>query len=223
MPQRNRRDSSFTRRLSHDSDLLVVEANGGTDYLTVTAAGTTISGDLSVTAGNYISLAGGNTASRPGSPTEGMVYFDTDTDRLMVYSNGKWQTDNREAILVAASNSSQADKDAADYVADGNTGAAADGDQVQINSALTAASGRKVVLLAGTYVADATILIPNNTTLAGVGAGTVIELADLDASENLIENSDTTTGTGVTIRDMRIDGRDDLNTAGSQKGIYILE
>ncbi|MDQ3094107.1 MAG: right-handed parallel beta-helix repeat-containing protein, partial [bacterium] len=193
------------------------------NFMTNNAARLTVEadGDVSLAAGLSLRVTGGNTASRPASPTEGMVYFDTDTDRLMTYSNGKWQTDSRESILVAASNSSQADKDAADYVADGNTGAAADGDQVQINAALTAASGRKVVLLAGTYVADATILVPNNTTLAGVGMGTVIEWADIDATDNLIENSDTTTGTGVVIRDMKLDGRNDLNTVNSQYGILF--
>ena len=173
-----------------------------------------------------LTLTGSTTANRPASPTEGMVYYDTTTKQLLAYSNGKWQADGKEAIIVAASNSSDADKASADYVADGNTGAAGDGDQVQINNALTAAdpagSGRKtgrVVLLAGTYVADATILIPNNVTISGVGRATLIELADLDATDNLIENADTSTGTGVTIRDMRIDGRDDLNTAGTQYGI----
>ncbi len=184
---------------------------------TLTVAGNTqLNGNLTVAAGKYIALTGGNTASRPGSPTEGMVYFDSTTDSLLTYANGKWQSDRGEFVVVAANDSSQAEKDSADYVADGTA------DQTEINSALTEAAGGKVILLAGTYVANATILIPNNTTLAGAGRGTLIELADLDATENLIENTDQTTGTGVTIRDIRIDGRDDLNTAGTQEGIYLL-
>ena len=181
---------------------------------------TNVGGNLTIAATKSLTLTGGNFASRPAG-SEGMVYYDTETDQLLVYTGGKWQADRSDAVLVAASNSSNADKSAADFVADGNTGTAADGDQVQINSALTAASGKKVVLLAGTYVADATILVPNNTSLVGVGNGTLIELADLDATENLIENSDTTTGTGVVIRDMKINGRNDLNTAGIQHGIYF--
>lgn len=118
--------------------------------------------------------------------------------------------------IVAASNSPQAIKDVADYVADGTA------DQTEINSALTAAAGGTVYLAEGTYTASATITIPNNTTLAGAGVGTVIQLADLDATENLIENTDTTAGTGVVIRDLKIDGRSDLNTAGTQHGIYML-
>ena len=173
-------------------------------------------------AGKSLKVTGGNTASRPGSPTEGMVYYDTDTHQLLTYNNSKWVADRTDAIIVAASNSSQSDKDAADYVADGNTGAAGDGDQVQINSALTAASGKKVVLLAGTYTADATILIPNNTTLAGVGVGSLIQLADIDATDNLIENSDTTTGAGITIRDLKLDGQQSLQTGTiTQYGMYL--
>ena len=190
----------------------------------VTVSGTTtLNSNVTVATGKTIRLVGDTTAQRPASPAEGMLYFDTTTKKLLVYSNGKWQADRTDAILVAASNSSQADKDAADYVADGNTGAANDGDQIQINQALTAGAGKKVVLLAGTYVADATILVPNNTTLMGVGQGTVIELANLGGtSDNLIENSDQTTGTGVIIRNIKLDGRKDLNTTGSHDGIYFV-
>jgi parallel beta-helix repeat protein len=195
-------------------------ATAATLTLGGTATSISVVDDVTIAAGKSLTVTGGNTGSRPVG-TEGMVYYDTTTKQLLTYANGKWQADRTDAILVAASNSAQADKDAADYVADGNTGAAADGDQVQINAALTAATGKKVVLLAGTYVADATILIPNNTALVGVGKGTLVELADLDTTDNLIENSDTSAGTGITIRDMRIDGRNDLNTAGTQRGIVL--
>jgi parallel beta-helix repeat protein len=185
------------------------------------AAIVTIAADTTVAAGKSVTILGGATGTRPASPTEGMIYYDTTTKQLLTYANGKWQADRTESIIVAASNSSQANKDAADYVADGNTGAAADGDQVQINAALTVAAGRKVVLLAGTYVVDESVSIPNNTTLSGVGQGTLIEFADIDTLDYLIENSDTTTGTGVVVQDMHIDGRDDLNTVSSQHGIFF--
>ncbi len=183
---------------------------GGTNATSITMAD-----DVTVAAGKSLTLAGGNTASRPASPTEGMVYYDTTTHQLLTYNGSKWVADKADSVIVAASNSSQSDKDAANYVADGT------GDQVEINAALTAAVGKKVVLLAGTYSANATITIPNNTTLAGVGAGSLVRLADIDATDNLIENSDTSTGTGVTIQDLKIDGQDTLNTAGTQSGIYF--
>ena len=152
-----------------------------------------------------------------------MVYYDTDTDQLLVYSNGKWLADGREAYLIAANNSSAADKGAADYITDGTS------DETEINAALDRAdpasvtSGArksgKVYLFAGTYVADGTILVPNNTTLAGAGRGTVIQLDVGAGTDNLVENTDTTTGTGVTIRDLTLDGC--LGTGGSQNGIEL--
>lgn len=171
--------------------------------------------NVTVAAGKSLTLEGGNTASRPASPTEGAIYYDTTTHQLLTYNGSKWVADKADSVIVAASNSSQSDKDAANYVADGTS------DQTEINAALTAAAGKKVILLAGTYSANATITIPNNTTLAGVGAGSLVQLADIDATDNLIENSDTSTGTGVTIQDLKIDGQDTLNTAGTQSGIYF--
>ncbi len=189
---------------------------GGTNATSIALADNTTLG-----AGLSLTLTGGNTASRPASPTEGMVYYDSETKQLLTYANGKWQADRTDAFVVAASNSSQTHKDIADFVADGDTGAAADGDQVQINQALTAGSGKKVVLLAGTYVADESITIPNNTTLTGVGNGTIVEFGDIDTFDNLIENSDYTTATGIKIRDMKLDGRKDLNTTGNLNGVYF--
>jgi len=176
----------------------------------------TLGANVTLSGGKSLTITGGITGSRPASPTEGMVYYDTTTKQLLTYANGKWQGDRSTSTkIVAASNSSQAMKDAADYVTDGTA------DESEINSALTAAAGGQVYLAEGTYVAAATILIPNNTILAGAGRGTVIELGNLDSTENLIENSDTTTGTGVVIRDLKLDGRSDLNTAGTQYGIYL--
>lgn len=209
--------NSFTANAvlgTNDSFSLILETANVAALTVDTSQNATFAGNLSVSAGKYISLAGGNTASRPGSPTEGMVYFDTTTKQLLTYANGKWQADRSTATkIVAANNSSQALKDSADYVADGTA------DEVEINAALTAATGGKVYLAEGTYIAATTILIPNNTTLVGSGHGSVIELADLDANENLIENTDTTTGTGVVIRDITLNGRKDLNTSGTQFGI----
>ena len=186
------------------------------------ATSVTLADDTTLAAGKSFTLTGGTTATRPSSPTDGMLYYDQDTDQLLIYTAGKWKADSTDAVLVAASNSSAADKAAADYLADGNTAAANDGDQVQINNALTAGSGKKVVLLAGTYTIDASISIPNNTTFSGVGSGTNIELANIGAvTDYMVENADTTTGTGVTIRDMIINGRKDINVAGTQHGIYL--
>lgn len=165
-------------------------------------------------------LSGDTTANRPISPTEGQLFYDTDTHQLLVYNGGKWQADATDAVLVAASDSSQADKDAAHFLADGDTGAAADGDQVEINLALTVGAGKKVVLLAGTYVIDAPISIPNNTTLTGIGQGSVITIPNaFNTNISMVVNTDTSTGTNVAIQNLRIDGNRANQSAGNMNGI----
>ncbi len=180
--------------------------------------------NLSVAAGKTITLNGGNTASRaPLSPTTGALYYDTDTKQLLTYTGTKWKADSTNAVLVAASDSSQADKDAADYIATGTA------DQTTINSALSDANpagslkkNGKVYLFPGTYTANASISIPNNTSLAGAGNGTIIQFANMaGATDSLIENSDASGGTGVVVRDMKLDGRSDLNTTGALDGVHF--
>jgi parallel beta-helix repeat protein len=184
----------------------------------VTVAGTTtLNGNVTVAANQSLTLTGGTTANRPAAPTEGMLFYDTTTDRLLIYSNGKWQADrNTATAIVAASNSPQAVRDAADYVADGTA------DQTEINAALTAAAGGKVYLAEGTYTVNASISIPNNTTLAGAGAGTLITIPNShNTSIDVITNTDQVTGTGVTIQDLKIDGNRANQTTGTMNGIYL--
>jgi hypothetical protein len=191
---------------------------GALNIGTTNATSISIGTSATITAGASLTVIGGNTASRPSSPTEGMVYYDTTTNQLLTYANGKWQSDrNTSTKIVAASNSAQVLKDMADYVTDGTN------DETEINAALTAAAGGKVYLVEGTYTASGTILIPNNTTLYGSGDGTLIQLADLaGTSDNLIENSDTSTGTSVAIQDLRLDGQKASQTGTpTQRGIYF--
>ena len=178
-----------------------------------------ITGDVSV--GGTFRLTGGVTASRPSSPSEGTIYFDTTTKEVLTYANGKWKTDgNTETIVVAASNSSQAAKDAADYIADGNGGGAGDGDQVQINAALVAGAGGKVYLMPGDYTVDATILIPDDTTLAGSGSSTQIEANFGGGADSMVEESSLSAASGMTIQDVHLDGRRDINISNSDT-IYL--
>lgn len=178
--------------------------------------------DSVLAAAKSLTITGGTTGTRPLAPTEGMVYYDSSTKQLITYVNGKWQADRSDAVLVAASDSNQAEKDAADYIADGNTASANDGDQVQINSALTAASGKKVVLLAGTYTLDGYISVPNNTTLSGVGPNTRIVLTDgLNTSLSMVYGQDSVNGAGVVIQDLLLDGNAANQTSGAMTGISL--
>lgn len=191
----------------------------------------TFNDTVTIAAGQTIRLVGGATNTRPASPTEGMMYFDTTTKQLLIYANGKWQADTKTAtFVVAASNSSQSDKDGAQYVADGEDSSGSgigtlDGDQIQINNALDAAEaagGGVVYLMGGTYTVDAAISIPNNVTLAGTGTSTLVRLGNFGATSvtiSAIASKDTSTATNVNLRDIRIDGRNSVNTNGTQYGI----
>ncbi|QQS19288.1 hypothetical protein IPL85_03295 [Candidatus Saccharibacteria bacterium] len=184
---------------------------GGTNASSISLADDTV-----LAANKTITITGGDTTTRNGlTPTEGMVFYDTTTKQLLIYANGKWQADRETATkIVAPSTASQALKDAADYVATGSA------DQTIINTALTAAAGGKVVLLEGTFTTSDAISIPNNTTLAGNGRGTLVTFSNIATqNKNMITNTDTTNGEGVVVRDLRLDGNKAVNTSGTQHGI----
>lgn len=182
----------------------------------------TFNGSLTVAAGQSLTLTGSGT--RPSSPTKGMLYFDTTTNQLIQYNGSKWISDrSSNTYIVAATNS--VNKDAADYVADGDTTAAGDGDQVQINQALTAAAstGGSVYLMEGTYTIDASISIPNNVTLTGSGAGTIITIPNsFNANINMVTNIDTSTGKNIAVQNLLIDGNKASQTSGNAYGIYFI-
>lgn len=185
---------------------------------TTNASGINLNQNTTVAAGKSLTLAGGVYGTRPASPTPGMLYYDTTSNQLLQYNGTKWVSDRSTATkIVAASNSSQAVKDSADYVADGT------GDQTEINSALTAAAGGKVYLAEGTYTINASISVPNNTTLAGAGAGTIITIPNShNADINAITNTTTGgSGTGIAIQDIRIEGNKTNQTSGTMRGIYF--
>ncbi len=159
--------------------------------------------------------------------SNGISLIDCADGQILQYATGSssWAcadtagTGSDEIITVAAVDSTATQKAAADYVADGTS------DETEINNALTEAYnsgvGGEVILLGGTFTVDGSISIPNNTTLSGEGSGTVIELDNLDSDINLITNTDTSGGTGVVVRDLTLDGRSDLNTAGNQFAILF--
>ena len=180
-----------------------------------------------------LSLVGNTTANRPTPTVEGMMYYDTTTHQLLtsIYnpdtSSYQWRATGQGAILVAANDSSTADKAAADYVTTGTS------DQTIINSALTAAdpagSGRKtgkVYLFAGTYTITDSINMPDKTTLSGTGYASLIKFGNVNGlTKNMITNTNTAGGasaaTGIVIRDLRLDGDKATNTTGTQYGIYL--
>jgi parallel beta-helix repeat protein len=207
------------------NNTLLAVRNFSSDLFTITDYGVaTFSGRVVLE--NRLQLTG--STSFPSSPDEGELYYRTDNNTLYLYNGTEWVdladdgsggTDSRTATMIVAADDSPATaKNSADYVADGTS------DQVEINNALTAAAGGYVYLHEGTYTVDDSIEIPNNTTLAGAGKGTLVQLDNFGSTETnvtAIVNSDTTTGSGITIRDLRLDGRKDVNTSGNQWAIYL--
>jgi parallel beta-helix repeat protein len=189
---RNSTDSTTAFQIQNSTSGVLFNANTTDDRLEVT--------NVVVAAEKSIRLTGGATATRPASPSEGTVYFDTTTKQLLTFANGKWQADRTTATkIVAANNSTQAAKDSADFIATGT------GDQTVINSALAALpSGAGVVyLLAGTYNVTGNISISSGKTLTGSGTGTIIRASNSIPITTLVSAN---SGQTVTISNLRLDG-----------------
>jgi parallel beta-helix repeat protein len=197
---------------------------GGT--LTVTQAAT-FNSSVTLAATQTLTLTGDTTANRPASPTEGTLYYDTTAKQLLIYANGKWQADRSTATKIVSTSASggassavaSLGADGADYVNTSTTSA-----QTVINSAISAlpATGGSIYLMEGTYIVDGSINIPNNVSITGAGPGTVIKIKNAtNASINVFTNSDTVTGTRVTIANLRIDGNKANQTSGTMNGVYF--
>jgi trimeric autotransporter adhesin len=186
----NYSNSTSSFQIQNSTSGVVFNANTTDDRLEVT--------NVVVAANKSLRLTGGTT--RPVSPEEGTLFFDTTTKQLLAFANGKWQADRTTATkIVAANNSTQAAKDSADFIATGTN------DQTVINSALAALpSGAGVVyLLAGTYSVTGNIPIPSGKTLTGSGTGTIIRASDTIPITTLVSAN---SGQTVTISNLRLDG-----------------
>lgn len=205
---------------------LAIGNTTGATSVTISAGtgGISLSGDVTVAAGKYISLVGGITSTRPASPTAGMLYFDTTTQQLLVYSNSKWQADRSTATKIVADGSTTQNPASADHMVP----AAATNAEVTINAAIAAlpSGGGTVVLREGTYTVSGAIDLPSNVTLAGAGPATVIKVVNALSSTTfgVIENADQVSGNSyITIRDLKIDGNKSNQSAGTHHGIYMVK
>ena len=164
--------------------------------------GTILTGNVIAT--STMRIVGGST--RPSSPAEGTLFFDTDTGELLRFASSSWKSDQKTATyIVAASDTPFPER--ADYQADGTD------DNEEINEALNSIpNGGIVLLLEGTYnvstssglAADDVFQFPfDNTTLMGVGSSTVIRLADGLDIGNFI---DTDFSLNPSIRNLTLDG-----------------
>jgi parallel beta-helix repeat protein len=192
----------------------------------LTVSGSTSLANTTLSANSSLTVTGGNTASRPGSPTEGMVYYDTTTKSLLVYANGKWQADRSTATKIVAMGTAtgcsgtapvaSANPDAADYVVTSCTAA-----QTTINAAITSlgAQGGTVYLMEGVYIVDTTITVSNNIRLIGAGPGTILKLKDGGMASGLFIL--TVSGTGTEVSNMRIDGNNANVSPSTATGMSV--
>lgn len=156
-------------------------SSGALTIGTSNATSISLAQNTSIAAGKSLTLTGGITSTRPSSPTNGMLYYDTSTKQLLQYNGTKWVGSQKAAIIVAANNSTQAQKDAADYIATGTS------DQTTIASAVTAlgSSGGTVYLLSGTYNFSASLSITTaNITLTGDSQATIVRGFDGTSTSN---------------------------------------
>jgi fibronectin-binding autotransporter adhesin len=183
---------------------------GGSNATSITLAQNTV-----IAAGKSLTVTG--STAFPTSPSEGQIYYRTDTKQLYVYANGKWQADRSSATLIVAANNSQ-NKEKADYVGDGTN------DQNAINAAIAAlpTTGGSVVLLDGTFNIKSDITLNKaNVLISGQGTGT-----KLVRQYNAAPTGDTgiffVTVDNITITNLQIDGNKAVYTTSNNNGIGYL-
>jgi hypothetical protein len=209
-----RSDTSFTAPL-FDTPTAVALNIGTTNATSIN-----LNKNVVVAASQSLTITGGNTASRPGSPTEGMLYYDTTTKQLLVYANGKWQADRSTATKIVGTSASggvsgavaSVAPDGADYVNTSTTNA-----ETVINNALTSlpATGGTVYLMEGTYVVTTPVTIPTNVTLMGAGSGTVIKMKNAAGATTAIITKATGATGNITVSNLTVDGNRANNVSQS--------
>lgn len=225
--------------------LFVVEANGGTDYFAVTSSGTTIGGNATTT--GDVTVQGGDITVGTAAQAGGVIISDgssntatlavnalagnyiisiptvTANDTICLVTVANCAAGGREFTAVVGTSVDSSNISSAGYVANGNTGSAGDGDQVEINAAIdavSAAGGGKVLLLEGTYTIDATIDVDDDVEIIGSGQGaTIITIPNSLNTTTSFFSEDSNPDNWV-IRDLTISMNSDGNqSAGNYTGI----
>jgi len=108
-----------------------------------------------------------------------------------------------------------------DYLCDGTA------DDIQIQAAIAAlpAGGGMVSIKEGTYDITATILVPDNAWLKGLGFATILKLGN-SINASIIRNSNYSippnTNRNIIVSDMKLDGNKANQTAGAWSGIEMI-
>lgn len=147
-----------------------------------------------------------NSDTEPASPVDGMLWYDTSTRKIRVYSSGMWYPleFNLPYVFVASSGSKY--PNSADYVCDGTD------DQVEIQQAIDSlTNGGTVFLLDGTFNITSSIKVNNsNVNIVGTGYNTVLDGSSLPIPDmNAIINvGDVSVTSNVTISNIRFNNHD---------------
>lgn len=193
---------------SQTADLLQVQNSSGTPLSGIDSAG-----NIYVASGQSLKVTGG--VSFPSSPTEGQIYYRTDTKQLYVYENSKWQADRSTATLIVAASDTQ-NKEKADYVATGTS------DQTTINTAISAlpGTGGVIVLLDGTFNVTGAVNLTSSITLTGAGASTILRIPNsTNTTFNILSASSVSR---VTIQDLVVDGNRANQSSGATNCVYAI-
>lgn len=159
-------------------------------------------------------------AEIPVAKAKGDLWVDTDDNNKMyraasqgadAITPGEWEpirdlgvTRSAATYIIADEATSNNAKNADYIVPAGSTSA-----QEIINEAINAlpSDGGKVLLLDGTYIVDAPIILYSNVIIEGQGQGTKIKAKDNAALEYIIINSDLDNGnSNITIASLSVDG-----------------
>jgi len=126
--------------------------------------------------------------------------------------------------VVAASNSTTAEKQAADYLCDGTA------DQVEINNAITAAAalagqGGTIVLLGGNYNISGSTLLKSNIWLKGVGVSTTLQIPNAtNTTFDMIKSADEANWLyNARISDFYINGNKSNQASGTMNAIQLTK
>ena len=106
-------------------------------------------------------------------------------------------------VIVAASDSTAADRASADYVCDGAADDATIKEAIgSLDPSYPPAVGGRVLLLEGTYtLADTMTIFEDRVSLLGMGSSTILDATGLSASSAIL-----LTGDNVTLQDFRLKG-----------------
>ena len=122
-------------------------------------------------------------------------------------------------LTVAASDAIQESKDKADFECTGTN------DHTTINLAVSTlpSNGGRILLTEGTFTIGASIELPDNTQLQGMGYGTKITIPNSHNANIDAITEKTGAGANIWVTDLALNGNDGNQSSGTMRGINIVD